>query len=42
MGIENVVVREVKKTGIYNLNGQRLSAPVKGVNIIDGRKVIIR
>ena len=26
---------------IYNLNGQRLSKPQRGVNIIDGKKVII-
>lgn len=27
---------------IYNLAGQRLSKPVKGVNIINGRKVIVK
>ena len=27
---------------IYNLNGQRLSAPRKGINIIDGRKKVVR
>ncbi len=27
---------------IYNLAGQRLSAPQKGINIINGRKVVIR
>ena len=27
---------------IYNLNGQRMSEPLKGVNIINGRKVIIK
>ena len=26
---------------IYNLNGQKLSAPQKGINIINGRKVIV-
>lgn len=30
------------KRGIYNLAGQRLSTPQKGVNIIDGKKVIVR
>ena len=25
---------------IYNLNGQRISEPRKGINIIDGKKVI--
>lgn len=28
------------RTGIYNLQGQRLSEPVKGINIINGRKVL--
>ena len=27
---------------IYNLNGQKLSAPLKGINIINGRKVIVK
>lgn len=30
------------KTAIFNLGGQRLSAPQKGMNIINGRKVIIK
>ena len=30
------------KTIIYNLTGQRLSAPQKGVNIRDGKKVLVR
>ena len=28
--------------GIFNLNGQRLEAPQKGINIINGRKVVIK
>ena len=27
---------------IYNLNGQKLSSPLKGINIINGRKVIVK
>ena len=27
---------------IYNLGGQRLSAPKQGINIIDGKKVVVR
>ena len=27
---------------VYNLNGQRLSAPQKGLNIVNGKKVIIK
>ncbi len=30
------------KKGTYNLLGQRLSIPIKGINIIDGRKVLVR
>ncbi len=28
--------------GIYDLQGRRLSAPVKGINIINGRKVLVK
>lgn len=28
--------------GIFNLSGQRLSAPQKGINIINGKKVVIK
>ncbi len=46
-GIESVeMVEELAPTsavqGVYNLNGQKLSAPVKGVNIINGRKVVVK
>lgn len=27
---------------IYNMMGQKLSHPVKGVNIINGKKVLVR
>lgn len=30
------------KEGIYNLNGQRLNTPQKGINIINGKKVFIK
>jgi len=36
---ENEIMRNVN---IYNLNGQKLSAPQKGINIINGRKVIVK
>lgn len=39
-GISQVAGSEVKKNGaIYNLNGQRVSNPTKGIYIIDGVKV---
>ena len=37
--VENEIMRNGK---IYNLNGQKLSAPQKGINIINGRKVIVK
>jgi hypothetical protein len=36
---ENEIMRN---RSIYNLNGQRLSAPQKGINIVNGRKVIVK
>ena len=43
--IDNITVednRESQVEGIFNLNGQRLTAPQKGINIINGRKVVIK
>ena len=43
--IDNITVednRESQVEGIFNLNGQRLTAPRKGINIINGRKVVIK
>ena len=37
------VENEIMRNGnIYNLNGQKLSSPRKGINIINGRKVIVK
>ncbi len=42
-GIEEIgEVEEVAVKGIYNLAGQKLSAPQKGINIIDGKKVLVK
>ncbi len=30
------------KSGIYDLSGRRLAAPVKGINIINGKKVLVK
>jgi hypothetical protein len=38
--VENTVVNNTK--AIYNLQGQKLQKAVKGVNIINGRKVVIK
>ena len=44
--IENITVedndRESYMEGIFTLDGQRLDAPRKGINIINGRKVIVK
>ena len=41
VGIANVSGNAVKQT-IYNIQGQRLNAPQKGMNIINGKKVFIK
>ncbi len=33
---------ECQRPIIYNLGGQRLSAPRQGINIVDGKKVVVR
>ena len=43
--IDNITVednRESQVEGIFNLSGQRLSAPQKGINIVNGKKVVIK
>lgn len=47
--IINVVVNsiyDIKNDGkgatVYNLQGRKLKAPQKGVNIVNGKKVIVR
>ena len=41
-GIEEITVESDKVQGIYDLQGRRLSAPVKGINIINGKKVLVK
>jgi len=43
-GISPVIVAPVDNAHhrIYNLNGQRLEKPQKGINIIDGKKVFVK
>lgn len=36
------VVETPAAEGIFDLSGRRLSAPVKGINIINGRKVLVK
>ncbi len=39
---ENVKIKELKNSSIYNLQGQRLSRLQKGLNIVNGRKIYVR
>lgn len=41
-GIADVVADKRNTDAVFSLSGQRLSAPKKGINIVDGRKVIIK
>ena len=41
-GINNVQGSGVKTQGYFNLNGQRVAQPTKGLYIIDGRKVVVK
>ena len=40
--MRNVENEKMRNESIYNLNGQKLSSPRKGINIINGRKVIVK
>ena len=45
VGIHSVNVESTGSSGhsvFYNLQGQRLNKPQKGVNIVDGRKIVVR
>lgn len=40
--ISEVGVEAVDAEGIYDLQGRRLVAPVKGINIINGKKILVK
>lgn len=40
--INEVGAPKIKIQGIYDLSGRKLAAPVKGINIINGRKVLVK
>ena len=43
MAVEQITLQQnVGAPVIYNLKGQRIATPTKGLNIINGRKVVIR
>ena len=41
-GVAPVSVDDRKDSRVYSLSGQRLAAPKKGINIVGGRKVVVR
>ena len=41
-GIKVIENTQNKNTTVYDLNGVRLSEPKKGINIINGQKVIVK
>ena len=41
-GIDDVQMNQLPLSSVYNLSGQKLEKPRKGINIIDGRKVVVK
>jgi len=41
-GINTIYSVEAKPTTVFSLSGQRLAAPKKGVNIVGGKKVVVK
>ena len=41
-GISTTIFFDTNGGAVYNLNGQRIAAPQKGVNIINGKKVVVK
>ena len=41
-GVKTIEKRQVTIDGYYNLNGQRVAQPTKGLYIVNGRKVVIK
>ena len=41
-GISSSQTKEENAQPVYNLNGQRLNAPRKGLNIIGGKKIVVK
>ena len=41
-GIDNLTTNNSKGKGVYNLAGQRIGGMAKGLNIVDGKKVMVK
>ena len=44
LGIEELNIEKTEKPdrGIFNLQGQRINSLQKGINIVDGKKIMVR
>lgn len=40
--VNNIIADDVKTSDIYSISGKLLTTPEKGINIINGRKVIVK
>lgn len=41
-GISEIAAEKASANGIYDLQGRKLTAPIKGINIINGKKVLVK
>ena len=41
-GIDDTIADEDKQRAIYSISGVRLKSPQKGLNIINGKKVLVK
>ena len=42
VGIHSIMADDNRGGKVYNLSGQRLTAPKKGINIVGGKKVVVK
>ena len=40
--VQNITLEKGKNTPIYDLNGRKLESPKKGINIVGGKKVVMK
>ena len=41
-GVQSITLDKKVDTPIYDVNGRRLESPQKGINIISGKKVVLK
>ncbi len=42
VSIEEITAKDFNANTVYDLMGRRLAAPVKGINIVDGKKIMVK